>query len=89
MAEWITLDYLELLCQQKHLVIGCRRGEDEVWISPLGPHPSSLTSDEVQEILRKSARFEIRTTLDDDLDLVTSEFLTRAELEQQIRRIMN
>jgi len=61
-TDWITLDYLEFFCQQNHLVIGCKRGEEEVWISPLGPHPSSLTSKEVQHILRGSADFEIRTT---------------------------
>ena len=59
--DWITLDYLEFFCQQNHLVVGCKRGEDEVWISPLGPHPSDLTSKEVQDILRGSARFEIRS----------------------------
>ena len=48
-TDWITLDYLEFFCQQNHLVIGCKRGEEEVWISPLGPHPSSLTSKEVAE----------------------------------------
>ncbi len=67
-TDWITLDYLEFFCQQNHLVIGCKRGEEEVWISPLGPHPSNLTSKEVQHILRGSANFEIRTTLDAGVD---------------------
>ena len=87
--DWITLDYLEFFCQQNHLVVGCKRGEDEVWISPLGPHPSDLTSKEVQEILRGGARFEILTTLDEELDLTSSHFMSRAELEQKIRRLVN
>ncbi|MDA2927604.1 hypothetical protein MYX78_10325, partial [Acidobacteria bacterium AH-259-G07] len=74
-TDWITLDYLEFFCQQNHLIIGCKRGDDEVWISPLGPHPSTLTSDEVHDILRKSGRFEIRSALDEDSDLTTSHFL--------------
>ena len=88
-TDCITLDYLEFFCQQNHLVIGCRSGEDEVWISPLGPHPSDLTSKEVQDILRGSADFEIRTTLDEELELTSSHFLSRAELERRIRRLMN
>ena len=87
--DWITLDYLEFFCQQNHLVVGCKRGEDEVWISPLGPHPSDLTSKEVQDILRGSARFEIRTTLDEELELTSSHFMSRDELEQRIRRLVN
>ncbi len=87
--DWITLDYLEFFCQQNHLVVGCKRGEDEVWISPLGPHPSDLTSKEVQDILRGSSSFEIRTTLDEELELTSSQFMSRAELEQKIRRLMN
>lgn len=87
--DWITLDYLELFCQQNQLVIGCKHGDDEVWISPLGPHPTDLTSDEVRDILKETAHFEIRTTLDEDLDLTTSHFLSRTELEQRIRQLMN
>ena len=87
--NWITLDYLELFCQQNQLVIGCKCGEEEVWISPLGPHPSSLTSAEVQSILTQSSRFEVRRALDEDLDLSSSHFVTRTELEKRIRRLMN
>lgn len=87
--NWITLDYLEFFCQQNKLVIGCKCGEEEVWISPLGPHPSSLTSDEVQDILTQSSRFEVRRTLDEDLDLTSSHFVTRRELEERISRLMN
>ena len=87
--NWITLDYLEFFCEQKSLVIHCTREGEEVWISPLGPHPSNLTSDEIQEILRESVQFELRTTTDQDLDITLSECLTRAELEQQIRLLMN
>ena len=87
-TDLITLDYLEFFCQRNHLVVGCKRGEEEIWISPLGPHPSDLTSKEVQDILRGSASFEIRTTLDEDLELTSSHFMSRAELEQQIRRLV-
>ena len=88
-TDWITLDYLEFFCEQKSLVIHCAREGEEVWISLLGPHPSSLTSDEIQQILRESAQFEIRKTADQDSDITLSEFLTRAELETQIRLLMN
>lgn len=87
--DWITLDYLEFFCQQNHLVIGCKHGDTEVWISPLGPHPSDLTSDQVRNILRESPRFELRRTLDEELDLATSHTLSRLELEQRIQRMMN
>jgi len=43
----------------------------------------------VQDILRGSARFEIRTTLDEELELTSSHFVSRAELEQQILRLVN
>lgn len=87
--DWITLDYLEFFCQQNQLVIGCKCGEEEVWISPLGPHPSSLTSDEVQAIFTQSSRFEVRRALDEDLDLSSSHFVTRRELEKRISRLIN
>ena len=87
--NWITLDYLELFCQQNQLVIGCKCGEEEVWISPLGPHPSSMTSTEVQDILTQSSRFEVRRALEEDLELPSSHFVTRTELEKRIRRLMN
>lgn len=87
--DWITLDYLEFFCQKNQLVIGCKSGDDEIWISPLGPHPSTFTSQEVQDILSQSARFEVRKTLDEELELSSSHFVTRRELEQQIRRLMN
>jgi hypothetical protein len=87
--NWITVDYLEFFCQQNQLVVGCQCGEEEIWISPLGPHPSSLTSDEVQDILTQSSRFEVRRALDEDLDLTSSHFVTRRELEKRISRLMN
>lgn len=87
--EWITLDYLEFFCQKNQLLIGCKRGDEEMWISPLGPHPSTLTSTEVNDILRESSLFEIRQMLERNPELITSTSLTRAELEAQIRRMMN
>lgn len=87
--NWITLDYLEFFCQKNHLVIGCKRGEEEVWISPLGPHPSHLTSEELHDILKESSLFEIRKMLQKDPDFIDSQFVTRQELEQQIKKMMN
>ncbi len=88
--RWITLDYLELFCEQNHMVIGCQDGDHQLWISPLGPHPSSLTSTEVHQILTESALFEVRTMSEDTEETETpSFFLTRSELEQRIKRMMN
>ncbi len=87
--ERITLDCLELFCQKNHLLIGCKRGEEEVWISALGPHPSWLTSREVHDILRDSSSFEVRELLQHDPDLIDSRSITRPELEQQIAKMMN
>lgn len=87
--NWITLDYLEMLCEKQQLVIGCKRGDDEVWISSLGPHPSTLTSQEVHGILRESSLFEIRRILQQDPDLVDAQSVTRPELEERIKKMMN
>jgi hypothetical protein len=92
MPEWITLDYLELFCEKHQLVIGCRGGDEELWISALGPHPSGLTSAEVRDILTDSPLFEVRTVTGDeeyDSSIPDSIVVTRAELEQRIRRMMN
>ena len=88
-ADWITLDYLEFFCQQQSIMIGCKTGEDEVWISALGPHPSDLTSNQIHEILGQTAHFELRTAREEDMDLGSSTLLTREELELRIRRMMN
>jgi hypothetical protein len=92
-SRWITLDYLELFCEQNRMVIGCDDGDHQLWISSLGPHPSSLTSKEVHQILTESALFELRTMSDDPDDAEETEkpsfFLTRSELEQRIKRMMN
>ena len=88
--RWITLDYLELFCEQNRLVIGCQGGDHQLWISSLGPHPSSLTSSEVRQILTQSALFELRSMSDDSEESEPpSFFLTRAELIQRIQRMMN
>ncbi|RPI25285.1 MAG: hypothetical protein EHM61_14775 [Acidobacteria bacterium] len=88
--RWITLDYLEIFCEQNHLVIGCQDGNHQLWISPLGPHPSSLTANEVHQILTGSALFEVKTMSEDGEETdAASFFLTRAELEQRIKRMMN
>ena len=89
MNNWITLDYLELLCETNQLLIGCTRGENELWISPLGPHPSTLTPQELNDILRGSSLFEVRKLLTEDPDLDETSFMTRRELEQRIRQLMN
>ena len=87
--DWITLDYLELFCEKNNLVIGCNRGGETMWISPLGPHPSRLTSGEVHEILQESGLFEVRKILGQDPDLIDSHSITRSELAQQIKKMMN
>ncbi|MFQ5741505.1 MAG: hypothetical protein ACE5JX_21115 [Acidobacteriota bacterium] len=89
-VNWISLDYLEFFCQKNQLMIGCRTGEEEVWISALGPHPSSLTSEEIQDILGNSSLFELRNMLHDEEGLIhDTRFLTRHELEQRIRLLSN
>ena len=87
--NWITLDYLVVLCQTNQLLIGCTRGEGELWISPLGPHPSTLTPQELNDILKRSSLFEVRKLLAEDPDLEETSFVTRLELEQKIRQLMN
>jgi hypothetical protein len=92
MHECITLDYLELFCQKHQIVIGCRSGDEELWITALGPHPSGLTSAEVHEILTDSPLFEVRALGGDEEDeslIADSVFVTRDELELRIRRMMN
>ncbi|HXK60031.1 MAG TPA: hypothetical protein PLP42_09045 [Acidobacteriota bacterium] len=87
--RWITLDYLEIFCEQHQLMIGCESADNQLWISPLGPHPSSLTASEVHQILTDSALFEVRAMSDDDEEAEAPFFLTRAELEQRIKRMLN
>lgn len=89
--KWITLDYLEFYCQRNQLMIGCRTAdEEELWISALGPEPSGLTADEVQDILRESSLFELRQMLEDDENILDESLvLTRRELEQKLRLLMN
>ncbi len=87
--NWITLDYLELYCERNQLVVGCEHEEDELWISSLGPHPSSLTADEVHHILDDSVVFEVRAMNEEESPVSDSIFLTRMELEQRIRKMLN
>ncbi len=86
--RWITLDYLEILCQKNQFVIGCTDEEEELWVSALGPHPSSLTSTEVADILRRAAWFEIRLVTEESEEF-DSQLISRTELEKQIQRMMN
>jgi len=88
-TDWITLDYLELFCQRQSILIGCRIGEEEVWISAFGTHPSGLTPNDIHEILSQTVHFELRTALEEEVPLGSATTLTREELEQQIRRLMN
>jgi hypothetical protein len=89
-SQWITLDYLEFFCQCNQVMIGCRTTHDEIWISALGPEPSELTADEVQDILHDSSLFELRQMLQDDEAVIDeSLLLTRRELEQRLRILMN
>ncbi|MBI4444727.1 MAG: hypothetical protein HY645_02360 [Acidobacteria bacterium] len=86
-AEWITLEYLEWYCQQKQLAISCKLGEQELWITSLGPHPSLLDAQEVEGILKQSSSFEI-------FQMVTGyspapQKISRSELAQRIRKMLN
>lgn len=90
--DWISLDYLEIFCEKNQLVIGCHHDDDELWVSPLGPHPSDLTAEEVRKILRHSSVFELRTMIHDEGDpdeVKSSLVLTRSELEQRLKRLSN
>ena len=87
--DWIRLDYLEFFCEKHHLIIECVTDEQEVWISPLGPHPSTLTSDQVHDILRESSLFEIRKLRQGDPDFARRRSMTRSELEQHIQKMMH
>ncbi len=89
--DWINIDYLELFCQTNQMVVGCKAGdeEEEVWISALGPHPSHLTADEIQNILKQSASFELRNLLADDDQFEDTYIVTRNELQQRLRRLLN
>jgi hypothetical protein len=89
-SSWITLDYLEFFCQRNQMMIGCRSSHDEIWISALGPEPNELSVDEVRDILRESSIFELRNMLQDDETLIDeSLLLTRKELEQRLKVLMN
>ena len=89
-SSWITLDYLEFFCQRNQIMIGCRSSNVEIWISALGPEPSELSPDEVRDILHESSLFELRNMLEDDETLIDeSLLLTRKELEQRLKILMN
>jgi hypothetical protein len=86
---WITLDYLELYCSQHRLMVGCADQEEDVWISDLGPHPSNLTSDEIAAVLHATGLFEIRRPTDEDFEDPEGCLVSREELEERIRRMLN
>lgn len=91
-TDCITVEYLELFCQNNRLVVGCRGEEDEeLWISSLGPHPSDLTARQVRQILRESAVFELRAMADQDGDPaeVIPVVVSRNELQQRLKRLLN
>lgn len=84
--KWIRLDYLEFLCQAKTLVLGCRSGDEEVWISPLGSHPQHFSRQKTSQIVQDTREFEVIQIIR-DLDVQYS--LTRQELANEIRRLVN
>jgi hypothetical protein len=89
-AEWITIDYLEFFCQRNQLMIGCRSDESEIWISELGLEPTGLSVDEVQGILKESSLFELRSLLAEEESFIDDSLvLTRGELEQRLRLLLN
>ena len=83
----ISMDYLEMLCERQGIAVNCIRGDDELWITALGPHPSHLTSRDIEGILRESSRFEIYK-IDGDRSF-ESRPVPRNELESRIRRLVN
>jgi hypothetical protein len=88
LAEGITLDYLEFFCQQNQILVGCLHADQELWISGLGPHPSHLTADQVEMIIKEASWFKVRR-----VSAVPSEapisLVSRRELEESLRRIVN
>ncbi len=87
--NWITLDYLEFFCDRNRLLVHCHESGDELWISALGSHPSHLSADEIGEILRRSRHFEIRGFQEEEsVEEPESYVLTRLEMEDRIRRMM-
>jgi hypothetical protein len=88
LAERITLDYLEFFCQQNQILVGCLHADQELWISGLGPHPSSLTSEQVEEIIKEASWFKVRRVAAASSEVPTS-MVSRRELEESLKRIVN
>ena len=86
-VNWISMEYLEMLCERKGIAVNCIRGNDELWITELGPHPSHLTAQDIEQILRESSHFEIYKIKSDRS--FESFALPRTELETKIRRMVN
>lgn len=82
----LTLDYLEFFCQSRIMIIGCKQDEQEVWISPFGPHCDDLSRDQIDGFVDSSSEFEIIQVMR-DLDVKYS--LTRSELESQLQLLVN
>ncbi len=88
----ITLQYLEYYCTAKDILIGCRQGDDELWISCLGSHPSDLSASQVDQILDESRLFEVREYRygeEDHGEDPPRLLLTRKELEERLGRMVN
>lgn len=82
----LTLDYLEFFCQSRVMIIGCKQGGEEVWISPFGPHCDDLSRDQLDSFVDSSSEFEIIQVMR-DLDVKYS--LSRSELESRLQMMVN
>lgn len=86
-VNWISIEYLELLCERSGIAVNCIRGDDELWITELGPHPSHLTAQDIEKILRESSQFEIYKIQSDRS--FESFPVPRTELESKIRQMVH
>lgn len=82
----LTLDYLEFFCQSRVMIIGCKKGGQEVWISPFGLHSDDLSRDQIDGFVDSSSEFEIIQVMR-DLDVKCS--LSRSELESRLEMMVN
>ena len=86
-ANWISMDYLEMLCERKGIAVNCIQGDYELWITALGPHPSDLTARDIERILRACSQFEIYK-IESDRSF-RSYPVPRRELETRIKQLVN
>lgn len=88
--QLINLEYLKFFCRQHQLVVGGRAPSGkQFWVSPMGPHSQDLSYDEVQRALVATGSFELKEMLwNEDADNV-SYFVTRQELESELKELIH